>query len=527
MPGLRRMACVLGLAASLAWGGLATCGAAETPRPAPGPGAAPSPSPSSTARPPAVPAPGRAAPSKAVAQPSTGGAPQAPPAPSASPAPAPSPWPALAPSASPSPPPGSAPVLTLEKAIETSLTGNRTVQNARYEVVKTRKTALAATSHRYPILQVDLKSGMLLSPVGVSFNQGAFGIYPGVGPIPDKNVTIETQEKVTTYFVLAVRQPVTQLPRINLNIKVREIDNALAAEELRLQRETVVTDVKRSYSAIVQTEAAVRTAQDNVRFYRELERTVADRYAQQTVLKTELLDVRKHLAQAEYELRLQQDALANNKAQLNVLLGRDVHTPFEVTDVPQSPVSQMALPDLEQKALVQRPQIRQATMRILQAKLEKRIKASEYSPDLNLALTYMQPYNVTLSQNKIITVGAEMTWQPVTWGKTANEVAAKAQSVLQTTNTQKQVSDQVLVEVGSQYRQLHACQQKVGVAKLGVDATREDLRVTRLRYEQRVALLQDVYEAQHRFTNATMTYLEALLSVQIAEAELEQAIGED
>lgn len=419
------------------------------------------------------------------------------------------------------------PLITLEQALATALVGNRPLQNSRLDVVKASKNATAFKSNLYPILQAQLQAGMLLTPINVTFQQGAFGTFASTGPIPAKDTNITTPTKLTTYFVIALRQPISQLPRIQLGVKAKEIEAALAAEDVRQQREALVTDVKKAYYAILQTEAAMLAAYDNVKFYREMQRTVEDKYKEKTVLKTDLLDVRKRLADALFDYGQQRDSLATNKSQLNLLLGRDIHTDFRVTEVGESRITGMTLPDLEALAVTQRPQVHQAVLKVRQAELDRRITAAQYAPDINLSLNYVKPYNGGLLPDQIVTIGAELTWQPITWGKINNETQAKEQVVLQARNNVKQVSDQVLVEVGSQYRTVHTDQERVVAARMALDAALESLRVAKVRYGQKTVLLQDVYEAQSRVASAMRNYLEAVLALNIAQAELEQAIGED
>ena len=66
------------------------------------------------------------------------------------------------------------------------------------------------------------------------------------------------------------------------------------------------------------------------------------------------------LAAAFLPLQQQRDALATNKSQLNLLLARDIHTPFEVQQVGESPITQRTLPELGRSRPWQRRRARQA-----------------------------------------------------------------------------------------------------------------------------------------------------------------------
>ncbi|MBM3461246.1 MAG: TolC family protein [Armatimonadetes bacterium] len=419
------------------------------------------------------------------------------------------------------------PLLTVDEALDTALKANRPLENARLEVIKAAKTATAYSSTFFPVIKADVKAGQSLTHSSVQFNQGAFGTFAATGPIPATDATISTPQRFTTFFVIAIAQPVTQLPKINLAYKAKLINTALAAEEVRSKRDATITDVKKAYAAILQAEAQLATNVETLKFFRELEKIVVDRYEQKTALLSEVLEVRKHVASSEVEVLQAEAALATDKQNLNLLLARDVHTAYRVREMGEGKLTGKSMAELEQIALQMRPQIRQAKLRVEQAKLEKRLAAAQYSPDVNLSLTYIRPYNVGLLPDKIVTVGAELTWVPVTWGKVLNETEAKAQAVAQAENDVAQVSSQVLIQVDTNYRTLQNNLQQVKAAKASLEAAREALRVAEVRYVEKVVLLSDVYQAQTRMVSAVKNYLQAVLSVNIAQAELQQSIGEE
>jgi hypothetical protein len=67
--------------------------------------------------------------------------------------------------------------------------------------------------------------------------------------------------------------------------------------------------------------------------YRELDRTVQVRVAQQVQLRSDALDVQFRLAQEELTRTTTLNTAGLAEGQLNQLLGRDVRTAFEVENV--------------------------------------------------------------------------------------------------------------------------------------------------------------------------------------------------
>jgi outer membrane protein len=231
-------------------------------------------------------------------------------------------------------PPGE--VLTLDQAIRLALQNNRQVQIAALEVRKNEHEEAAQRTHRFPSLNLSALATQLLSPVNFRFDQGVFGTYPGIGPVPATDTDVRSPQTLTTYLDGRLTQPLTQLHRIRLGIRMQEATTQAAREALRAQQQSVIAQVKQSYYGLLQTQSALEANEEALKFDRELERVVADEVVQQAALQSDLLQVRAQLARQEYETLTLRNSLAATKDQLNRLLGRDVRTEFRVNPIPET-----------------------------------------------------------------------------------------------------------------------------------------------------------------------------------------------
>src|SRR5262249_10245815 len=115
------------------------------------------------------------------------------------------------------------PVLTLEQAVDLALENNRLLKTATLEVEKSQEATDALRTRRLPALNLFGVSGQLLSPAKFTFNQGAFGSFPGVGPVPGNKAEIETSVRWSTFLLATAIQPLTPLLRINEGIRLSEV----------------------------------------------------------------------------------------------------------------------------------------------------------------------------------------------------------------------------------------------------------------------------------------------------------------
>ena len=286
--------------------------------------------------------------------------------------------------------------LTLDQAIEIALRNNRETKNARLEIDKANDKLDAYRTRRLPSFKVSSLVSQPLSTFDTTFEKGVFGSYPGIGSVPNEDTVITSSTNTTGLLISQVSQPLTQLRRIGLQIKQQQLGVEITETQLRAKEQALVNEVKRAYYAILQTEGAARAAEHSVKLYRELDRVTGEYVMQQVALKTDLMDVQTRVAKAEYEVLTLMNSLSTQKEQLNNLLGRDVRTEFSVADAvetAQAAMRETNLVEARKRALEQRPEIREARLRLQQATLDRRAKKSEFIPDVSLTFNHVATFN--------------------------------------------------------------------------------------------------------------------------------------
>ena len=420
--------------------------------------------------------------------------------------------------------PGSAEVLSLDHAINLALQNNRSLKNARLNVekgedeIQSVRTSRLPSTHFYALVSQDMVKHE------INLTNPVTGIFPGIGPV----FSLSTSRRPTVVFAAQVLQPISQQYRIGLSIKQIELARDEEQQKLRSEEQSLANNVKKTYYGILQSESALENVRDEVKSYRELDRVTGEFVLQQVVLKSDHLQVQTRLAKAEYEAVDLTNRLATQKEQLNKLLGRDVLTEFTVSPVADATVIECDIPAARRRALEQRPELSEARLKVEQAKLDKRLKKSEYIPDVSVGFTWLTLRNFDeVVPRNIASVGVVMSWEPFDWGRKKRQLAEKSKTIEQAANALKEAEDQILIEVGDKFRRLQQTGQALRVARLSQATEREALRVTQVRYRFEAALLTEVLESQAKLADANDQYQQALLSFWTAKAELEKALGQE
>ena len=415
-------------------------------------------------------------------------------------------------------------VLTLDEAISLALRDSRQVQNSQLAVGKAGDEVAAARTQRLPTMHVySLVSQQFLKHDGGG-DSGA-NVVPGVGPL----FSIGGTRQPTAIIAGQILQPLSQQHRIRLGIEQAGLAREVEGEKLRRAEQTAVNQVKQTYYGILQTQSGLDSLLEAIRYYRELDRVTADNVAQQVSLKGEGLEVKTRLAKAEYEALNLTNQLTTEKERLNNLLGRDVRAEFRVAAVPDVNGVAADLASARSRALEQRPELREALLKVRQAEVDKRIKKSEYIPDVSVGFTYMSLRNFdneAIPKNSA-SVSVVMKWEVFDWGRKKNQLAEKARTIEQAKVGLREAESLVLIEVGDKFRKLQQTRQSVVVAQLRQETARENMRVSTGRYKVQAALLSDALQTQATLADTDYQYQQALLAFWTARAEYEKAIGTD
>ena len=423
--------------------------------------------------------------------------------------------------------PSGPPPLTLDEAVNLAQANNRQVKNAILTAAIDEDQIAEARTYRLPSLSVYALGSQLLTPVDFTFQKGAFGDFPGIGPVPATNTKIHTPLRPTLYGLMQVSQPLSQQYKIGLNIRLAKLAKFADEQKLRGQKQAVVNQVKKAYYAILQTQSSLASSEENLRFDLELARTTEQLVTEKAALKSESMSAKARIAQEQYNNLTLRDSLASQKEQLNSLLGRDIRTDFSVVEVPEATFAEGNLEEARAKALSTRPELREGRLRLEQAELNRRITKTDYIPDVSLTVSNLSLANVNLLPSNVASAGVLITWNPMDWGRRKHELAAASKQIEQSRNTVNDAEAQILVEVATKFRKLGESRALLTAAKLQLEAEREKLRVLMNQYEQKAALSKDVLQQRSSVEGATSQNSQALLSFWAAKADFEKSLGEE
>lgn len=417
-------------------------------------------------------------------------------------------------------------VLTLERAFALAASANRQVKVAALDVDKAGEELASVHTRRFPTFNLNLFQLRTFGSVDLFFPAGSLGVMPGVGPFPVADTTVNSTNRLSTAVLFRVLQPISQQHEIGLREKQLELAREIAREQLRAQRQTTAADVRQLYYGLLQTDSAIHASDETLKLYREIDRVVAELVTREAVLTTESLTSKVRVAQEEQRLLVLRNTRLSLGEQLNVVLGRDVRTPVIVAPVPEVSESDADLQTAQGRGLENRPEVRQARLKLSGADYDIRVAKAAAIPDVAAMFTTLGLYNVDVLPTQIVGAGLVVSWEPWDWGRRRRNAAVKTTIRDQAALGVTDVENRILVDVSMRYRKVQEARGVLRVARLGEDAARENLRVLTEKLQQQAALPKDVLQGQATLSEMQEQYQQALLAFYKAKADFEKALGE-
>jgi outer membrane protein TolC len=221
------------------------------------------------------------------------------------------------------------------------------------------------------------------------------------------------------------------------------------------------------------------------------------------------------------------DRVASASEGLNDLMGRDIHTQFRVAAIGDAD-GDLITPEMEDRALQNRPDLKKAKLRVQQAHYDARAKKAEYIPDVNLAFSYYTTANFeNVLPSNIATVGLSLQWEPWDWGGKRKEYAEKQVKEEQAKVGVDATERAVLLEVRNACRQLENTRRQLALSDATERATRQKLNEVQVQVKRQAALSRDLFQAQSDLASADSQQQQALAAFWKARADLKKAIGEE
>jgi outer membrane protein TolC len=314
--------------------------------------------------------------------------------------------------------------------------------------------------------------------------------------------------------------------------------SAAAAVVARAQAEIasrgLVVTVVQSYYGVTATQQKLETAKKAAEEGDSFLKITQDLEHGGEVAHSDVIKAELQMRERQRQLREAQLAFLNARLDLAVLIFPDFNDNFEVADDLHASVALPTLPEVQQRAARDNPDLRAALESVKEADHDVTGARAGYLPSLTADYFYgidaaHFAANSVVNGQKFSNLGSSVVGTlslPIwNWGTTQSRVK---QAELRRAQAKRELSlaqRKLLAEIQSLYAEADTSSSELAGLNRSAELAGESLRLTTLRYKNGEATVLEVVDAQTTFSAANSAYQDGAVRYRVALANLQTLTG--
>jgi len=384
--------------------------------------------------------------------------------------------------------------LTLEQALETALKHNPEIQLAEKD--------LKASHGRRLQMEAIPDPQIVFSEEGLALGQ-----------------KLKNQEEREITFGI---QQNFEFPAIwSLRGKVGKYDEDISSLEFEKTKLIIQAKVKRAYFKTVFTEKTIATLEKTLSLLDQLIRNIQIQYQAGTSSYRDILRAKVEKLRIQNQLIEEKKEWKINKADLNLLLGREGNAPLNlITDISFTPF-QKDLAQVQAEAKRKSPSLRIASSKFEQNRLSLKLAKMNYLPDFSLGIFF--PSLRTDAWGFGLGVSIPLYWWKNQKGQTLEAEALRDKSLISARAEEKRI----MARIESAYAQVKAVEEQVNIfEKTLLKEVEDELQISLNYYQYGKLEAYSLIDFYRTYASTKLEHLKSVYLYQMALVDLELA-GEE
>lgn len=411
--------------------------------------------------------------------------------------------------------------LTIDQCVEIALKNNPGLAIARARLTGSEGARLSSYSSLLPSvsMQTGFNRDATWSRVFID-NQGQI----------DTTIVYTNSWSLTTSIV----QPLIAPSRWYMT-KAAGSDVRAAQQSVRVSRAELVYQVRQAYLLLVRSILLERVTSEALQITDAQASRSQAMFEVGSVARSDVLQAEVNRASAERDEINARNGIERQRALLSALMGIDVARPLEVqTEIDEAPAAGSDEPTLIREALEIRPEIGLAREQIRSARYRDRSAFWNLWPTLDGSLSYQK---ISATFGEISDLG-ELKNHDATWGlsiglrwnvfdglASIGGIKTSRAEVAVAREAARQEELNAAVGIREALVAIKNAREGITASEHGVSLAEENHRLQQALYENGGGTILDLNTAQAALTKARIDEVDAKISLHIAVAQLDRAIG--
>lgn len=412
--------------------------------------------------------------------------------------------------------------LTLDQAIQTALKNNPNIEAMLKTIEKSEYLSKAASKEWLPAVTLDYSfTGFPTIPEltieGVDMGNGS-----------DKTPLTDSTSFV---FGVHVKMPIYTAGAVKSRKDMAKFGVDVARLRFLETRADFIQEVTINYLNVLRLQNYSAVVFSNLRRFMEHEDNTNAYFETGLVAKNSLLEVRAKRASADQDVIDAEKDLKMARAALNVTMGVDIDSEFILEEVTGLREVSYSIGECFDLAKEKNPSLAVFTYLKKIAAAAINLERSDMWPQLFGNIDYYKHGRTPAVRgddyltNDIVMGVVKADWKVFDWFRTVDLVKARQKEAAILADKMRSVEDKVALDIRQAHLAMKAGKNKLAVAERAIEYAEENYRISKLRYDERVAKSTEVNDALVLLKQSNFNYLAAFYEYTVAVARLERVIG--
>lgn len=324
---------------------------------------------------------------------------------------------------------------------------------------------------------------------------------------------------------LSLNQTIFDFGKTWTSVDIASLHKASVEADYQDVRATVILGVRQTYFSFLKARMSQQVAMETVDQFKQHYEIAKTFFETGKSSKIDVTSAEVNLSNARIQLISAQNTLSISRAALNQAMGITSTAVYDVIEEFQHEQSDVSFEMALAQAYKNRPDI--LSMNRKKEAFEKTVNLQKrgFLPVLSGNAGYGYSGEKLTSDSRSWNIGIALTF-PLFTGLSTKYAIDEAQANLYTAEANEEsLRQNVFLEVQSACLTLHAASEQMKAGKLIVRQAQETLELAKGRYSTGMGSSIEITDAMIKLNNAKMTYIAALSDFNIAQANLEKAIG--
>jgi outer membrane protein len=304
--------------------------------------------------------------------------------------------------------------------------------------------------------------------------------------------------------------------------------NLAATHQLERTDQEILFRVVQSYYGVLLAAKQLEVAEQSEKTARSIMDRSQVRFDAGLVVESDLLSAKVRLAGREQDLIRARNNLELARMELNTAMGIPADTQYQPADaLEEKNLATAALPELEQKALTTRPDLKRIAAQQSAQELSIAIAKSSFGPRLNAFAGWEldNPTFLAGGGGNNWLGGIELQIDLFQGGAERAALSRERANAEKISALKEAAGDAVRLEVRRAYFDQDATRQEVEVARTAIAQAQESLRIIQDRYDGGLLTIIDLLGAEEAAHQSQTDYWRAVYQYHVSYANLELACG--